>query len=243
MIRTILVVLYLVIFFVISLPLFLVEAIFGKKHKAAMQHMAYKVVSWGFRSISWLSGTSLTVIGRENVPAEGAVLYVAKHRSYFDIVSIYPYLKDPSAFIAKKELEKIPLLRRWMRILDCEFLDREDVRAAMKSILGSIESVKAGMSMVIFPEGTRTPGDEMLEFKEGSFKIAERAGCPVIPVAISNTENIFESHMPSIRKTRVTIEFGRPVDMLAMDRSERRHTGRIVQEQIAEMLKKNHIDA
>lgn len=239
MIRTILIVLFLLCFFIISIPLYLIEDIIGHFDIKKKERSSFRIVTCAFRCISWLAGTRLIVKGRENVPTDIPVLYVGNHRSYFDIVTLYPLTNNTTGFVAKKEMAKFPFVHRWMTYMNCQFLDRDNIKAGLKTILDCIATVKNGCSICIFPEGTRTPGDEMLEFKEGSFKIAEKSGCPIIPVAISNTESIFENHMPFVRATTVIIEFGKPIDMKDLPKEERRHTGARVQSIIADMLAKN----
>lgn len=243
MIRTLLVVIYLALFFIFSIPIFIIEWIIGKKGVEKQAHTAYSFLSWVCRCISFLCGTELTLLGKEKVPENTPVLYVSNHRSYFDIVTVFPHCNNTTGFVGKIELERIPILRKWMRFIHCEFIDRNDVRQGLKAILRCVDNVKNGSSMFIFPEGTRTPGDEMLEFKGGSFKIAERSGCPVIPVAISNTDNIFENHIPFIKKQKVTVEFGDPIDIGKLSKEEKKHLAAYVQKAIEEMLAKNHIAA
>ncbi len=242
MIRTILIALFLLCFFIVSIPLYLIEEIIGHFDIKKKERSSFRIVMCAFRCISWLAGTRLIVKGRENVPADQAVLYVSNHRSYFDIVTLYPLTNNTTGFVAKKEMEKVPFIRRWMRYMNCEFLDRDNIKEGLKTILSCIATVKNGCSICIFPEGTRTPGDEMLEFKEGSFKIAEKSGCLIIPVAITNTENIFENHMPSVKASTVIIEFGQPLDIKALPKEERRHVGARIQQTIARMLEKNRSD-
>ena len=239
MIRTILIVLFLLCFFIISIPLYLIEDIIGHFDIKKKERSSFRIVTCAFRCISCLAGTRLIVKGRENVPTDIPVLYVGNHRSYFDIVTLYPLTNNTTGFVAKKEMAKFPFVHRWMTYMNCQFLDRDNIKAGLKTILDCIATVKNGCSICIFPEGTRTPGDEMLEFKEGSFKIAEKSGCPIIPVAISNTESIFENHMPFVRATTVIIEFGEPIDMKDLPKEERRHIGARVQSIIADMLAKN----
>lgn len=239
MIRTILLLLFLLCFFIISIPLYLIEEIIGSFSPGKKERSSFLIVTRALRCMSFIAGTRIIVKGQENVPADTPVLYVSNHRSYFDIVTLYPLTKNTTGFVAKKEMTKVPFIRRWMRYLHCQFLDRENIKEGLKTILECITTIKNGCSICIFPEGTRTPGDEMLEFKDGSFKIAEKSGCPIIPVAISNTENIFENHLPSVKKTTVVIEFGQPLDLKALPKEERRHIGVYVQGIIAEMLEKN----
>lgn len=124
--------------------------------------------------------------------------------------------------------------------MHCLFLDRTNVKEGLKTILTAIEKVKNGISIFIFPEGTRnkTPGT-LMEFKGGSFKIAEKSGCPIIPVTMVNMSDIFEDHLPRVKKTRVVIEFGTPIDMNSLDREEKKHIGPYVQNVISETYRKN----
>ena len=161
-----------------------------------------KIVQYMFSLILKLAGITVTVKGAENIPRDRAVLFVGNHRSYFDILVGYTTVPGFVGFVAKKEMEKIPLLRSWMKNVNCLFLDRKDIKAGLKTILEGIEKVKNGISVWIFPEGTRNRNKdlkELLVFKEGSLKIAEKSGCPVVPVAMVGTAEAFESHFPFIR--------------------------------------------
>ena len=213
MIRVILILLVVVVFLLVSaLPLLIGEKYVWKNNENRQKEYALKVVKQIFHMIFRLTGSTLTVKGFENIP-DKPVLYVGNHRSYFDIVSGYIVVPGQTGFVAKKEMEKIPLLRDWMRNVNCLFLDRKDIKAGLKTILEGIEKVKGGSSMWIFPEGTRCKAEdptELLDFKEGSLKIAEKSGCPVVPVAITGTAEILEQHFPFIRPSHVTIEFGEP---------------------------------
>ena len=103
--------------------------------------------------------------------------YIGNHRSYFDIVLSYSRCPIRTGYIAKKEMERYPLLSNWMRYLHCLFLDRKDIKQGLKTILTAIEKIKSGISICIFPEGTRNKNKdelELLPFHEGSFKIASK---------------------------------------------------------------------
>lgn len=240
MIRLILVATFLILYLLVSYILFFVEWIIGKIDKRAKDYSSLRIVQWGFRVILRLSGVKVTVKGKENIPDE-AVLFVGNHRSYFDILILYVQCKRLTGFVAKDSMEKIPSLRVWMRYLYCLFLDRKDPRAGMKTILQAIEYVKQGVSICIFPEGTRNDGEEltMLPFKEGSFKIATKTGCPIVPVAINNSIEIFESHMPRIKKTHVVVEYLTPIDPKALSKEEQKVVGAKCQKMIEDTIKKN----
>lgn len=237
--RLILIVLFLLLFFIISIPFFLIELIVGKFNKHAQVASSQRIVVMAFKVILFLAGARRIVIGRENIPKDEPILYIANHRSYFDVPIAYASLPTLTGFMAKKEIGRIPFLRTWMRFLQCLFLDRDDIRQGMKTILQAIEQIKTGYSIFISPESTRNQGKEMLPFKEGSFKVAEKTGCAIIPVALSNTDELFENHVPWVRSAKVVVEFGKPIYPNQLDKEQRKHLGSHVQDIIKEMLDKN----
>lgn len=240
MIRFLLVASCVILFLVFGIILELIEFIIGKFNKPLKDRSSLKIVQNVFRFILFLSGVKLTVIGQENIPKNEPVLYVGNHRSFFDIVIGYTLVPNLTGFVAKKEMEKIPLLSNWMRKLYCLFLDRNDIKAGFKTILTGIDYIKNGISIWIFPEGTRNKDSEasLLPFKEGSLKIAEKSGCPIIPVAMHHTADIFENHFPKIKKTHVTVEFGTPIVLKELEKEERKFAGAFLQKQIEDMLRK-----
>ena len=238
--RTILVILAIFILLgPIGLPLLLIEWIIGKFNPGLRDRSSKAYVMLIFRVLLFFAGTKVTVIGRENIPDDRPVLYTSNHRGFFDIVAGYPQVKGLCGFVGKKELGKVPVLRIWMRLLHCHLLDRQDTRAAMQTIMDSTEEIKNGVSMWICPEGTRGHGDSILEFKAGSFRMAERSGCPVIPVAITHTDDILENHFPWIHATHVTIEFSAPIETAELDRNGKRNLAPNVQSIVEEMYLKN----
>ena len=240
MIRFIVAVIFVVTFLLLSYLLYPILWIVEKCNKKAKDYASLRIVQWGFKVVLFISGTNVTVIGKENMPNE-ATLYVGNHRSFFDILIMCTQYKELMGFVAKDSLGKIPSLRIWMRYIYCLFLDRKDIKQGMKTILQAIEYIKQGVSIAIFPEGTRNTGEEfsMLPFKEGSFKIALKTGCPIVPVAINNSAEIFENHLPKIKKTHVVIEYGKPIYPSELDNDEKKHVGVTCQNIIREMLQVN----
>lgn len=240
MIRFIIAATFLGLFLLVSYLIYPIEWLIGKINKKAKDYSSLRIVQWGFRVILAIGGVKITVIGKENMPDEAA-LYVGNHRSYFDILLMYIQCKRLTGFVAKDSIGKIPSLRVWMRYLYCLFLDRKDIKQGMKTILQAIEYVKQGISICIFPEGTRNDGEElsMLPFKEGSFKIALKTGCPIVPVSINNSAEIFENHIPKMRKTHVIMEYGKPIYPNELTRDEQKVIGATCQEIIQETIRKN----
>ena len=239
MIRVIIVALIVVVYLILSIPVIFVEWLIGKKNPRLRDQQCLAMIQWVFRVILKISGVKLTVKGRDNIPADQAVLYVGNHRSYFDILAGYVSVPSLMGFVAKKEMEKIPLLSTWMKLVNCLFLDRENVKEGLKTILQGINQIKNGISVWIFPEGTRNESENVLEhlpFKEGSLKMAEKSGCPVVPVAMTGTAEVFERHLPFIRPSHVIIEFGKPFIIKELEPEYRKFPGAYTEMRIKQML-------
>ena len=240
MIRLILALLFLILYLIIGIPILGIEWLIAKFNKQAADISQLRMVQWAFRVVLFICGTKVTVIGEENVPKDQAVLYIVNHKSYFDIIITYARCPRLTGYIAKSDMQNVPLLRIWMRRLHCLFIDRENVKEALKTILAAIDNIKNGISMCIFPEGTRNKTEEqMLPFKEGSFKIAEKTGCPIIPMAITNSADVLEDHMPRVKKTHVIVEYGKPIYPNELDKEQKKKLGAYCQNIIKEMLDKN----
>lgn len=239
MIRTVIIVLFVVIYLVLGIPVLLIEMLIGKFSRRAKDYSCLRLVQAAFKLIMFATGVKLTVIGEENVPKDQAVLYVGNHRSYFDVVMTYARCPGLTGYIAKVEMLRYPLLRDWMKALYCLFLDRDDIKQGLKTILQGIEYIKNGISICIFPEGTRNRSDTMMPFKEGSMKMAEKTGCPIIPMAITNSAEIFENHIPFVRRCHVILEYGKPILPGELSKEEKKFLGAYTQQRIQEMLDKN----
>lgn len=240
MIRVILAILFVVIFLIVSIPIQLVLYIIGKSNPMTKKKASLAIVGWAFNVVSFISGVKRTIIGEENVPKDTAVLYVGNHRSIFDIVLTYPRVPGPTGFISKQEVLKVPILSIWMKYLDCLFLDRSDLRKGLEMILEAIEKVKNGISIFIYPEGTRNKTDMPLgEFHKGSFKIAQKTGCPIVPVVVNHTDDILEKHFPFIKSAHVTIEYCKPVILSELSKEDQKNIDSYVKKIIEETYIKN----
>ena len=178
------------------------------------------------------------VIGEENVPDE-PVLFIGNHRRYFDILLTYSRYRRLTGYVAKKEMNNFLYVRRWMRNIQCLFLDRENMKEGLKTILKGIDNIKNGISVFIFPEGTRNKADGIQEFHAGSFKFAEKTNCKIIPVVQNNTDAVFERQLPRIRKAHTVIEFGKPIDITQFSKEDRRQIHEYTRNVMLEMYEKN----
>jgi 1-acyl-sn-glycerol-3-phosphate acyltransferase len=229
-------------FLILSIPLLIAEWVIGKFSPMKKDISSLRIIQAVFRFILKITGVKVTVIGEENVPKDTPVLYIGNHRSYFDILLTYSRCPIRTGYVAKKEMERYPLLSNWMKYLHCLFLDRSDIKQGLQIILTAVEKIKSGISICIFPEGTRNKADsdlEMLPFHEGSFKIATKAKCPIIPISMNNTSEMFEAHFPRIRPCHVVIEYGKPIYPEELSKEDRRKIAAYTQNIILETLKKN----
>ena len=149
--------------------------------------------------------------GLENLP-DGPVLLISNHEGNFDIPVLLSSIPKPFGFISKKEVKKLPVIPVYMEEMNCVFLDRTDRRSAFKSIADSVEKLKEGHSILIFPEGTRSKGEGIGEFKSGFMRMAKDSGVPIVPIAIHGTAGIMEKNNNKIHPATVRVRVLSPVD-------------------------------
>ena len=158
-----------------------------------------------------ISGADVTVTGTENVPSDEPVLYVGNHQGNMDIPLLYSTAPQTMAFVAKKEMEKIPLLGYWMKERGCVFIDRENARNSLKAINEAIQNLKLGHSMAVFPEGTRSKSSQVGDFKAGSLRIAIKSGVKVIPVSIKDSYKLIGKKGKNT-PAKVSVHYSEPID-------------------------------
>lgn len=177
-----------------------------------------EVGSWALLLLR-IAGVHVTVTGKENIPKDRAVVFTPNHQGDYDIPLMLTQLDALHPIVAKIETLKIPLVRTWMRMFDCVFLDRKDPRNAVLAIREAEGILRSGRSVVIFPEGTRSRGDNMGEFKNGAFKMAFAAKAPIVPIAIDGSYRIMEANHNLMKPGEVKITILPPVETAGLDRA------------------------
>lgn len=168
------------------------------------------VTGFGIQSIK-IAGAKVKVYGKENIPADQATLFVGNHQGNYDIPLLYANIDKSIAFVSKKELGNIPFVSEWMKIGGSIFLDRENPRSQVKSMQEGVEKLKNGRSLVIFPEGTRSKGNELGEFKSGSMRLAIKSGVPIVPITIKDSYKLFEESGRA-KPAEVELHFHKPIE-------------------------------
>lgn len=198
----------------------------------------YQTSNWAMNRIKD-SGATINVFGKENIPKDTNVVFISNHQGDFDIAIFMALIPKEKGFVAKIELNKIPILRTWMKYLGCVFMDRNDLKQSLKTINEAINFIKKGHSMVIFPEGTRSKGDKMGEFKVGSFKLATKTNTPIIPVTIDGSYKLKEQNNGRIKPDIVNVYIHKPVYLDNMSNEDKENLHIIVKNIIKDKLPNN----
>jgi len=219
--RTIYFYLRLVIAMIATLP----NLLDAKRKKKSMHPNEFAKFAFGYvheYAVGQLkaSGANVQLIGEENIPNDRAVLFVSNHQGLFDIAMYLAVIPTAKGAIAKEEIKKIPILRTWMKYINCVFMDRKDMRKSAKAILEGVEILKSGYSLVIFPEGTRSRNATMADFKAGSFKLATKAKVPVVPITMDGTYKLMEANGGHIRSADVRVVIHPLIETDGLSREE-----------------------
>ena len=192
-----------------------------------------RIRSWA-RSLLKLAGVKVEISGLENIP-EGPVVFVPNHQSYFDIPVLLAWLDRPYPLVSKQEVKKLPLIRQWMELLGCVFIDRDNARQSVSALGEAARTmVERKRSLIIFPEGTRSRGETIGEFKNGGFRAALKAGVPVVPVVIDGTYRAMEANHMWIKPAAVRVQVREAIPTAGMSREESKEIGERVRGLIAE---------
>lgn len=150
--------------------------------------LVYPWALFGARNWLRLSGTKVQVRGRERLEPNQTYVFISNHRSYLDTATLFVYTGRRLGLLAKKELLNVPILGSGMGFVNIMAIDRSDSERARETVEAATARIRGGISFGVFAEGTRAKPGEFLPFKKGAFYMAARAGVPIVPVAIKNTD-------------------------------------------------------
>jgi 1-acyl-sn-glycerol-3-phosphate acyltransferase len=211
MVRTVICVIRFVMYLVFKNHLLNKAVKLGKEGKIAERDaLTNDIVKNWARFVVGLTKSEVEVRGEENIPQDTAVVLIGNHQSYLDIPVLMGYVNKPIAFIAKSEILRVPVLSKAMKLMQCTFLVRTNMRQSVRAMAEAVDTIKNGYSMVIFPEGTRSKGGPVIDFKPGSFKLAYKSGVPILPVTIDGTFRLFEEKN-KVQSGKVIITIHPPV--------------------------------
>jgi len=222
MIRTVVSCILMVVYMLLVTPLgilgFLLSLVGLRR---AMSYAMYRIAQgWGLFMLAVL-GCRVTVLGRENIPRKGGVCFVSNHSGIVDILLLLGYSGRPFGFVAKRELLLTPILNMWISMLGGLFIDRKNIRKALKTINKGVARIKAGAAMLIFPEGHRSRGQGLLPFHPGSLKLATQSETVIVPVAITGSHDVFEKNY-RVNPGPLRIVFCQPINIADIPATDRK---------------------
>lgn len=200
----------MVIRLIIKVPYYFFQIWWCGKSKKRTFEESFQVMKKVTKKANHAGRVIVESYGVENLPKEDGFVMFPNHQGMFDVLVFLDSCPRPFAFVIKKEARNIILLKQVADGLGSYAMDREDVRQSMKVINAVTEDVKAGKNFLIFPEGTRSRmGNQLLDFKGGSFKSATKAKCPIVPCALIDSFKPFDEN--SIRPVTVKLIYLPPM--------------------------------
>lgn len=196
----------------------------------------YRVLSNIVKKVNRAGNVKIISDGEENLPKENGYVLFPNHQGLFDALVLLETNKQPITFVMKKKIENQWFIKKIIKLLQAQIIDRDDIRQSMGVINTMTKEVKEGRNYVIFAEGTRSrKGNELLDFKGGSFKSAVNAKCPIIPVAIMDSYKVFDSK--SIKKATVRMAYLKPIYPEEYNKMKTTEIACIVKERIGEYIR------
>lgn len=180
----------------------------------------WATVDWSKRVLR-AAGTPVHVVGAEQIPTDAPVIYASNHTSMFDIWALAANLPGSTRFVAKQELGRVPLLGLAMQRAGHILIDRFNRARAFEAYEKAAQTIRSGISPIVFPEGTRSPTGELLPFKNAPFALAITAQVPIIPVYVHGTYKILPKGSLRLRPMPIEIRIGAPIATSGLSLNDR----------------------
>ena len=203
------------------------------------RRLARKFARLWNRHVLGIGGVRVDVIGKEKLDARERYVFMSNHQSALDIPIIYTGIGEQISFIAKKELFMIPLFGWGMWAIGHTSIDRQNARKAHASIAKAIDRLRReNVSLILFPEGTRSKDGKVLDFKTASFSLALQAGVRLVPIAIKGAIDRLPPKSSRIVPGRVTLEIGDPIGVEELQGKSKAELCAMVHETIKVMVER-----
>jgi len=186
-----------------------------------------------------IAGVRVKIEGADKLQPNTGYIYCANHLSQFDIFSFQGYFPLNFRWLAKEELFKIPFLGRAMSNAGAIAINRSQGREALKSLQKVAERIKAGTSILIFPEGTRSADGNLHPFKAGAMLLAIKSGVPLVPIAFIGSYSVLPKGAFLTHPGTITIKIGDPITVAGCGTKDKQELALIVHDKVAELLGQN----
>jgi 1-acyl-sn-glycerol-3-phosphate acyltransferase len=198
-------------------------------------NFAHLVGRFWARSIVFVSRVKVSVQGLEHIDPGAAYVYMANHQSMFDILTLLGYLPVQFRWLAKMELFQIPVFGYSMARVGYISIDRSNRKSAYKSLQEAAQKIAQGVSVVVFPEGTRSRDGQIKPFKGGGFYLAIRSGRPIVPVVIIGSHHVMPKGRLRIRRGQIILNINPPIETTHYNNS----TKEILMESVRSTMKRD----
>jgi len=198
-------------------------------------NFAHLVGRFWARSIVFVSRVKVSVQGLEHIDPGAAYVYMANHQSMFDILTLLGYLPVQFRWLAKMELFQIPVFGYSMARVGYISIDRSNRKSAYKSLQEAAQKIAQGVSVVVFPEGTRSRDGQIKPFKGGGFYLAIRSGRPIVPVVIIGSHHVMPKGRLRIRHGQIILNINPPIETTHYNNS----TKEILMESVRSTMKRD----
>jgi len=188
---------------------------------------------WGKVAL-WANRVRVSVEGMENLKGEGPYIFMSNHQGSYDIFALLGHLPVQFKWLAKKELFSIPFFGWTMAAAGYISIDREGSRKTVEAMNKAAKRIRDGMSVVIFPEGSRSPDGNIQPFKKGGFTLAIKSKVPIVPLALTGSREIMPKERLTAASGEIRIRVGRPIEMIPYSMKDRKALMEKVRESILE---------
>lgn len=216
MIRTVITLITVGVSTLIASLLTIIASIFGPYSRAV-----YYISTYWTKILLISAGVKLEIFGLENIDKNKSYIFVGNHQSHFDVPAVFSILPFTARFMTKKELFKIPVFGWAMKAAGTIKIDRSDHSQSIASMNEALEKIKNGVSVIIFPEGTRSADGKIGPFKKGGFVLAIKGEIPIIPVSISGSRFILPKHSLRVNPGKIKLVFGEPISTIGLTYQDR----------------------
>lgn len=178
---------------------------------------------------------TIETYGRENIPEKNGFIFYPNHQGLYDVLAIVDACPKPFSVVAKKEVANVPFLKQVFACMKAYMIDRKDIRQSMEVIISVANEVMKGRNYLIFAEGTRSKmGNQLLDFKGGSFKSATKAKCPIVPIALIDSFKPFDTNTTA--PVTVQVHFLKPLEYEEYQDMKTTEIAREVKRRIEEVI-------
>ena len=221
------------------IPMLVAKLLFySRENDTHTDEEKHKFLQWITERANKGGKVKIISTGEEKLPEKNGFILFPNHQGMYDVLAIVNTCDRPLSVVLKQEIKNVPFVKQIYRIIRAKAIDREDVRQGMKVILEVAEEVKQGRNYLIFAEGTRSKTEnEPQDFKGGSFKAAQKAKCPIVPVAIIDAFKPFDRK--SLEEVTVQVHYLKPLYYEDYKDMKTTEIASYVREQITEEIKKH----